>query len=113
MLRINKLNPSSIVSDGDNDPKYLERDQEIHTASLGKPILYACFIFSVHLMQQMEILVCQSWVLPAPLSAVWMACLLSITYHYFFNICLPLFIIIYQSSFNIDHLFTFKMQKRC
>ncbi len=46
-----------VLGDGDSDaskgggraPEDPDQDQEMHTASSGKPILYACFSFSVGL----------------------------------------------------------------
>ncbi len=64
---------------GGHAPEDPDQDQEIHTASSGKLILYACFIFSAGLnINAINILYAvdedlglpELWVLPAPLSAV-------------------------------------------
>ncbi len=57
VLSMNKLDLRSNISDGDSEaskgggqaPEDPDQDQEIYTASSGKLILYACFIFSVGL----------------------------------------------------------------
>ena len=57
VLSMNKLGLNSNIIDGNSDasvgggqaPEDPDQDQEIHTASTGKLILYACFILSVGL----------------------------------------------------------------
>ncbi len=54
---MNEFHPTSSVSDGNSDaskgggraPEDPNQDQEMHTTSSGKQILYACFICSVGL----------------------------------------------------------------
>ncbi len=114
---MNKFDLSSNISDGDSEAskgvgQALEdpdQDQEIHTASSGKLIIYACFIFSVGLnIKAINILyaVDEDLGLQELSSASPSLCSrddLSAVYHLslYFEHNHTIFIIIYQCSFFI------------